>query len=89
MIESEKPIRKNLKKTVSEYLGEACEILNYSKPYTQQLTHQTIQSVFIFVAPADFQQTAIAGAVRVPLKKLHTFGFPKVVHLFLSENSLL
>lgn len=89
MIESEKPIRKNLKKTLSEYLGEACEILNYSKPYTQQLTHQTIQSVFIFVEPADFQQTAIAGAVRVPLKKLHTFGFPKVVHLFLSENSLL
>ena len=89
MIATDKPIRKNLKKTVTDYLGEECTVLRYSKPYTQQLTHQTIQSVFIFVEPADFQQTIINGAVRVPLKKLHTFGFPKVVHLFLSENSLL
>jgi len=89
MIEAEKPIRKNVKKTVSEYLGEDCEVLNYSKPYTQQLTHQTIQSVFIFVKPVDFQQTKIEGAIRAPLKKLPTFGFPKVVHLFLTENSLL
>jgi len=89
MIESAKPIRKNLKKTVSDHLGVACEILNYSNIYTQQLTHQTIQSVFIFVDGIDFQQTNINGAIRVPLKKLHTFGFPKVVHLFLSEISLL
>ena len=89
MIESEKPIKKNIKKTVSDHLGMACEILNYSKPYTQQLTHQTIQSVFIFVEVVDFQDTRIEGAVRVSLKKLHTFGFPKVVHLFLTENSLL
>ena len=89
LIESDKPIRKNLKKTVTEYLDMNCEILNYSKPYTQQLTHQTIQSVFIFVELADFQKARIEGAVSVPLKKLHTFGFPKVVHLFLTENSLL
>ena len=89
MIESPKPIRRNLGKTVSDHLGIACEILNYSKPITQQLTHQTIQSVFIFVEVLDFQNIDISGAVRVPLKKLHTFGFPKVVHLFLSENSLL
>jgi A/G-specific adenine glycosylase len=89
MIESEKPIRKNLKKLVADHLGRDCEALNYSKPYTQQLTHQTIQSVFIFVEGIDFQDTQIEGTIRVPLKKLHTFGFPKVVHLFLTENSLL
>jgi A/G-specific adenine glycosylase len=89
MIESDKPIRKNLQKTVSEHLGMACEVLDHSKSYTQQLTHLTIQSVFIFAEPVDFQQTNINGAIRVSLKKLHTFGFPKVVHLFLTENSLL
>jgi A/G-specific adenine glycosylase len=89
MIESGKPIRKNVKKTVSDHLGIDCEVINYSKPYTQQLTHQTIQSVFIFIEVADFQGLHIDGMVRVPLKKLHTFGFPKVVHLFLTENSLL
>jgi A/G-specific adenine glycosylase len=89
MIESAKPIRKNLKKTVSEHLCIDCEILNYSKPYTQQLTHQTIQSVFIFVNGFDFQNIDISDTMRVPLKKLPTFAFPKIVHLFLSENSLL
>lgn len=89
MIESDRPVKKNLKKLVSGHIGKAVEILNYSKPYTQQLTHQTIQSVFIFIDKIDIQDNLIEGAIRVPLKKLHTFAFPKVVHLFLSENSLL
>jgi A/G-specific adenine glycosylase len=88
MIEFIKP-QKNLKKAVAEYLGQPIDALDYSKPYTQQLTHQTIQSVFIFVDLPDFQDIAIGGTIKVPLKKLHTFGFPKVVHLFLRENSLL
>jgi A/G-specific adenine glycosylase len=89
MIESDRPVKKNLKKLVSGHIGRAAGILNYSKPYMQQLTHQTIQSVFILIDLPDFQDARIEGAIRVPLKKLHTFAFPKVVHLFLSENSLL
>jgi A/G-specific adenine glycosylase len=89
MIASDKAIRKDLKKAVTGYLGIKTDILNYSRAYTQQLTHQTIQSVFIFIDPADFQEIQLEDTVRVPLKKLSTFGFPKVVHLFLAENSLL
>ncbi len=89
VIETGKPIKKQLEKTVSEHLGVDCKVIIYSKPYTQQLTHQTIHSQFIFVELPDFQDTRIDGTVRVSLKKLHTFGFPKVVHLFLTENSLL
>jgi A/G-specific adenine glycosylase len=89
MIESDAPIRKNLNKAVSDFLGYKVKIDSYSQPYTQQLTHQTIQSVFIFPQDTDVQNTHIEGAIKAPLKKLHTFGFPKVVHLFLVENSLL
>ena len=89
MIESDKPIKRDLKKLLSDHIGTPVEILNYSKPYTQQLTHQTIQSVFIFVDKIDIQDALKDGTVRVPLKKLNTFAFPKVVHLFLAENSLL
>ena len=89
MIESDKPIKKDLKKLLSDHIGTPVEILNYSKPYAQQLTHQTIQSVFIFIDKIDIQDALKDGTVRVPLKKLNTFAFPKVVHLFLAENSLL
>lgn len=89
MIESDRPIKKGLKKLISDYLGTSVEILNYSKPYAQQLTHQTIQSIFIFTDEIDIQDARIEGSVRVPLKKLNSFAFPKVVHLFLAENSLL
>jgi A/G-specific adenine glycosylase len=89
MIESDKPIRKNVNKTVSTHLGQDVKIEAYSKPYTQQLTHQTIQSVFIFIDEVNAGDVYIDGAIRVPLEKLPTFAFPKVVHLFLVENSLL
>lgn len=90
VIETKGPmLKRDLGKLVNEQIGMPSEILKYSKIYTQQLTHQNIRSVFLFVEPADFQETNINGAIRVSLKKLHTFGFPRVVHLFLSENSLL
>ncbi|MCW3128401.1 MAG: mutY [Bacteroidetes bacterium] len=89
MLESPKAIRKNIGEAVSTFLGKKVKIESYSKPYTQQLTHQTIQSVFIFIDGEDLQNVHIEGAQKVPLKKLPTFAFPKVVHLFLVENSLL
>ncbi|MBS1623130.1 MAG: A/G-specific adenine glycosylase [Bacteroidetes bacterium] len=88
-IESDKAIRRNIGQAVSDYLGQKVKVAGYSKPYSQQLTHQSHQSVFIFVEGIDLQNVHIDGAVRVPLDKLSTFGFPKVVHLFLVENSLL
>ncbi|MBS1595413.1 MAG: A/G-specific adenine glycosylase [Bacteroidetes bacterium] len=88
-IESDKPIRKNIAQRLSEYLGQKVSVAGYSKPYSQQLTHQSHQSVFIFVEGVDLQNVHIDGAMRVPLDKLSTFGFPKTVYLFLVENSLL
>ncbi|MBS1685952.1 MAG: A/G-specific adenine glycosylase [Bacteroidetes bacterium] len=88
-IESDKAIRRNIGQAVSDYLGHKVKVAGYSKPYSQQLTHQSHQSVFIFVEGVDLQNVHIDGGVRVPLDKLSTFGFPKVVHLFLVENSLL
>jgi A/G-specific adenine glycosylase len=89
MIESAKPISRNIKKIISDTLGIEASILNHSKAYVQQLTHQTVRSVFIFADVDDFQSVSLSGAVKVSLKNLHNFAFPKVVHLFLSENSLL
>ena len=89
VIESDKPVKRNIHKMVSDHLGFKVGIDSYSRAYTQQLTHQTIQSVFIFTEVPDLRNTHIEGTVRVPLKKLPTFAFPKVVHLFLVENSLL
>ena len=89
MIESAQPINRNIKKTIQDFLGIKVSTLNYSKPHVQQLTHQTVRSVFIFVDIDDFQSVSIREAVKVPLKKLHNFAFPKVVHLFLTENFLL
>jgi A/G-specific adenine glycosylase len=88
MIASDKPIR-NVKKAIEDLLGKKMNVSSYSKSYTQQLTHQTIQSVFIFVETADIQDIQIKGAMCVALKKLPTFAFPKVVHLFLTENTLI
>ena len=89
MIESAQPINRNIKKTIQDFLGIKVSTLNYSKPHVQQLTHKTVRSVFIFVDIDDFQSVSIREAVKVPLKKLHNFAFPKVVHLFLTENFLL
>jgi A/G-specific adenine glycosylase len=89
MMESPKPIRKDLQKKLKEYLGLPCTITSYSRSYTQQLSHQTIQSVFIFLSDVDIQKITHEGWQRISLKNLHSLGFPKVVHLFLQENSLL
>ncbi len=89
MMENPKPIRKDLQKKLKEYLGLPCTISSYSKSYTQQLSHQTIQSVFIFLSDIDIQKITHEGWQRISLKNLHSLGFPKVVHLFLQENSLL
>lgn len=88
-IESDKPIRKSIGQAVCDFLGQKVKVEGYSKPYSQQLTHQSHQSVFLFIEGVELRDIHIDGAVRVPLDKLSTFGFPKTVHLFLVENSLL
>jgi A/G-specific adenine glycosylase len=100
MIETDKPLKKNVKGFISKKLEtELFEIENYSMPYKQQLSHQTIHSVFVFLKSNAtkrmkeplFEQALLSFSdiQKVQLKNLNNFAFPKVVHLFLQENSLL
>ena len=89
MLESTKPIKRDFKKHIAKLILAPFEIVNYSKAYTQQLSHQTIQSLFITVKVDDFKKLRLEGGIKVLIANLPKFAFPKTVHLFLSENSLL
>jgi A/G-specific adenine glycosylase len=90
LIETATPIGSNLHHTIETHLGVSCRSITTLNTYSQQLTHQSIEATFIAVEATDVSQaTGLAKAQKVAVKKLSTLAFPKVVHLFLSDNSLL
>lgn len=89
MLESSRPIFRNLKKQMITLLPIDFEIESCSEIYKQQLSHQTIHSQFITIQVSHFKKLKIEGAIKVPIANLSKYAFPKTVHLYLSEKSLL
>lgn len=87
LIETEKPLKKNIEKTVSEFLkNNSFEIEFSSKEISQMLSHRKIHFRFLHIKPQKFSALKIEQAERVKISSLHKFAFPKTVNLYLSEN---
>ena len=64
------------------------EIKHISTPFRQQLTHRTIIATFLEIdLPANFSIKKNTY-IKVDRKNLSKFAFPKVIDLYLKDNSL-
>jgi A/G-specific adenine glycosylase len=90
LLETSKPLTKNVSGAIADTLpGVKFEVSAYSKPFTQLLTHRKIKALFIELELKDFKSFNKSDYQKVKLKELHKFAFPKVIHLYLSQKSLL
>ena len=90
LIETAKPLKKNFNAEIAAYMGNAkFTIRSYSKDFVQLLTHRKIHARFIEIEPENFKSLKLKGAEKVKLKDLHKLPFPKTIHLYLTQNSLL
>jgi A/G-specific adenine glycosylase len=90
MFETAKPLKKNIKSLISDFLGtKDFDISGYSEPFTQLLTHRKIHAQFIEIEVQNFKKLELAGAQKVKLVHLDAFAFPKTVHFFLKLKNLV
>ena len=90
LIETEKPLTKNLKNTLSKFLHtEDFKIESSSKEIIQLLSHQKIHFRFIHLVVKDIRALRIEKARLIKIKALAQLALPKTIHLFLFEKSLL
>ncbi len=70
------------------YCGGNSSLIRRSKPFSQQLTHQKIIAIFweIEVEPIDFLKGK--EIIEVKRENLRKFAFPKIIDLYLQDNSL-
>jgi hypothetical protein len=55
----------------------------------QLLTHRKIHARFIEIEPENFKSLKLEGAQKIKLADLGKMPFPKIIHLYLTQNSLL
>ena len=85
MMEVSKPLKRNTSSALADFFEiKEADSIQFLQTYKQLLSHQIIHFVFAKVAIKKSPQM-----IRVPLKKLGKYGFPKTLHLFLRENNLL
>jgi len=90
MFETAKPLRKNIKAAIADYLGTSdFDILSYSDGAVQLLTHRKIHPQFIEIEVQNFKRLQLGGAQRIKLDNLDSVGFPKTVHSFLKLKNLV
>jgi A/G-specific adenine glycosylase len=70
------------------FCGEKAELQRRSRPFSQQLTHQKIIAVFweVTIGSRDFLPES--KIVEVKRENLRNFAFPKIIDLYLQDNSL-
>lgn len=90
MFETDKPVNKNFHRAIAAFMGhENFDIKSYSKPFKQMLTHRKINARFIELELKNFNLFKRDNSLKVNVKDLPRFAFPKIVHLYLKQNSLL
>ena len=57
-------------------------------PYTQKLTHQKINAVFVEIALAEKLNLNDGGYKATEREKLNNFAFPKIIDCYLKDNRL-
>ena len=92
LIETEKVIRKNilLKNSVwKDCIGnQEYKVLNISHPRRQTLTHRKIVATFFEIEVARNFLSEKNNYVKTKRKNLSKFAFPKIIDLYLCDNSL-
>jgi A/G-specific adenine glycosylase len=90
MFETAKPLRKNIKAAVTDYLGiNDFDIASYSEGSVQLLTHRKIHAQFIEIEYNNFKKMQLAGAQKIKLDSLDGLAFPKTVYSFLKLKKLV
>jgi A/G-specific adenine glycosylase len=90
MIETEKPLSKNFHRAITAFIGHRNFVIkSYSKPFKQMLTHRKINARFIELELKNLNLFEKDNSLKVSVKDLPLFAFPKMVHLYLKQNSLL
>ena len=73
----------------AELIGDfAYEIKHISTPFRQQLTHRTIIATFLEIDLPDDFFIKKNTYMKVDRKNLSKFAFPKIIDLYLKDNSL-
>lgn len=80
---------KSIEKEIKSRLNLAEFKLTERKAYTQMLSHRKIYFHFYEVEVADWASLKWDGAIKTPIRQICNYGFPKTIHLYLSQNSLL
>ncbi|MEL6636712.1 MAG: A/G-specific adenine glycosylase [Bacteroidota bacterium] len=68
--------------------GQQPRLVGASRPFKQQLTHQTIIAVFWEIAVSQQQLTNNTSHLMVSRENLAKFAFPKVIDRYLQDKSL-
>ena len=90
LLETSKPLKKNIKAAISDFLGNKdFEITTYSEGSVQLLTHRKIHAQFIEIEVRNFKKMELPGAQKVKLTHLNNYAFPKTVHFFLKLKNLV
>jgi A/G-specific adenine glycosylase len=90
MFETAKPLRKNIKAAIAEYLKAAdFEVISYSEGPVQLLTHRKIHAQFIEIEVKNFKKLQLADTQKIKLTSLDSFAFPKTVYSFLKLKKLV
>lgn len=72
-----------------QFIGkEGFEIKSVSRPFKQVLTHQKIIAVFVEIILSTKFNVPFESFVKVKRKNLFKFAFPKIIDLYLQDNSL-
>jgi len=90
LLETDKPLKKNIKAAVSDFLGTTdFDITDYFKGPVQLLTHRKIHAQFVEVKAQNFKKLKLHGAQKIKLADLDSYAFPKTVHFFLKLKNLV
>jgi len=90
LLETAKPLKKNIKTAIAEFLGNAdFDIAGYSEGSIQLLTHRKIHAQFIEIEVKKFKSLLLKNALKVSLAELDNYAFPKTVHLYLQQKHLI
>jgi A/G-specific adenine glycosylase len=89
LLETEKPLTRNLQKAVAAFLGTTGFTIGERYTETQMLSHRKIHFNFLAVQVNDFKNLQLPQTERIKLGRLSEYGFPRTIHLYLKQNSLL
>ncbi len=90
LIESKTNLPANPKAAIKKLLGDGpFEMENTAHEETQMLSHQKIHFRFLTLRCKTFSNVKSNEFQLIDIKKIKSFAFPRTIHLFLHQKSLL